>query len=487
MVILPTEKKIDWHRPPLVVLALLVINLVVFLFSHSHDQRAFKAALDYYQASELPDWEWPAFQNFAMKAGDTTEAELQERWQNWPDEVLAEMAFDPEFDRYIDSTIQFYATNNRQELTWSEQRSALRKQVNSLSYRAFGLDTSHLSLVDLISHQFLHGGWMHLIGNMVFLFICGFAVEASLGSRRFLLFYLLGGIGGGLFFYLTNLFSDETSYLVGASGAISAVMAMYVTLFRLKKIEFFYWAFVVVGYFRAPALWLLPLYIVIELIQWLANDGANIAYTAHVGGFSTGFLLVWYLMRWQQESINTDYLEEDQSVDQEAQALDKVYRAIADYQFERALALLDAMLAQSSHDATRLWKIKLNLVNALGGESKAEFLEECIRQNRKFERLDESIEQWWRTLTEAQRMQIEKPILAQIGMRFLDIDHYKQSEAILNYLFDQGFREAIIAKLARRLAHYYERQGVINKKAEYTQLADSLIQASMDSGIKYQG
>merc|ERR1712000_87155 len=101
---------------------------------------------------------------------------------------------------------------------WLEGRSEIREQIASISYLRFGLQPNDLSIPDLLIHQFLHGGFMHLLGNMVFLMICGFVVEAAIGHIAFLAFYLIGGVAAGLTHSLINIQSDTP--LVGASGAI---------------------------------------------------------------------------------------------------------------------------------------------------------------------------------------------------------------------------------------------------------------------------
>ena len=126
-----------------------------------------------------------------------------------------------------------------------DQRRKAVQMLRSTSIARYGLVPSDIRITTLFSHQFMHAGVMHLLGNMVFLILCGFAVEAAIGHWQFLLFYLLSGLAGGLLF--TAFDAEGTRPLVGASGAISGVMAMYLWVFRLKKIEFFYWFYAFVG------------------------------------------------------------------------------------------------------------------------------------------------------------------------------------------------------------------------------------------------
>src|SRR5262249_43035589 len=104
------------------------------------------------------------------------------------------------------------------------------------------------ALVTLFTSQFLHGGWLHLIGNMVFLWVFGRAVEDRVGHLRYLLLYLLGGAAAGLVQSLISL-DDPEQVLIGASGAIATVLGTYLVLFpgawvtALVPVFFFFWTF----------------------------------------------------------------------------------------------------------------------------------------------------------------------------------------------------------------------------------------------------
>ncbi len=460
----------------MVVFSLLIINLMVFLWQQSNDAEVYDNSANFYRTSELPAKEWQAYVDYRVRTDNANEEELLQQREY----LLLEMAFDPKFDQFLQETIPYYERNDALRYEWTSLREQLRYEIDQLSARAYGLATHQFSVINLVSYQFLHGDWMHLLGNMIFLFICGFAVEASLGGRRFFLFYILGGIGGGLLFQLSHLQSDQQDFLVGASGSVSAVMAMYVTLFRLKKIEFFYWLFVFVGYFRAPALLLLPFYIGMELVQWYTQPDSNIAYSAHIGGFITGFALVLLAQRFLTETIDDNYIEQRQDEDQERKALDRVYRAIAEYEFERALTQLDPLLTKAKgKNLSQLQAVKLNLVTAVGGQQKTDFLVESIENNHHFNGLDDAIHQWWMGLEPQQQQAIADHQRVKVGLRLMDIDQYKASEAILYQLIENNYKQPMAAKLARRLAHFYERQGIISQTTAMTELADTLMHSGM--------
>jgi membrane associated rhomboid family serine protease len=144
----------------------------------------------------------------------------------------------------------------------------------------------------LFSSMFMHGSWMHLIGNMWFLWIFGNNVEDSMGHLRFLVFYVLSGLVAAL----AHVFTDPSSAIpmVGASGAISAIMGAYLVLFPRAKV---YTLFIIVVFIRViplPAWVMLGYWMVIQVFSSMAvpATGGGVAYTAHIGGFLAGVLLI---------------------------------------------------------------------------------------------------------------------------------------------------------------------------------------------------
>jgi len=143
----------------------------------------------------------------------------------------------------------------------------------------------------LFSSMFLHADPLHIIGNMIYLWVFGDNVEDSCGHRGYLVFYLLSGLGGGLLHY----YSDPTSTIpsLGASGAISGILAGYVVLFPSARIRV-----AVVGYFgfwrmiRMKALWIIGLWFLMQVFYVFIAEASGVAYWAHIGGFAAGLLMI---------------------------------------------------------------------------------------------------------------------------------------------------------------------------------------------------
>ena len=149
----------------------------------------------------------------------------------------------------------------------------------------------------LFTSMFLHGGFMHLAGNMLFLWIFGNNVEDVLGRGRFVLFYVGCGFAAGLAQVAVTAASvDDAGLLVpmvGASGAIAGVLAAYMVLFPRARVLTLIPIFIFIRLVYVPAGFFIGLWFVIQLVSaFLGSEGSGVAFVAHVGGFLTGFALV---------------------------------------------------------------------------------------------------------------------------------------------------------------------------------------------------
>lgn len=154
--------------------------------------------------------------------------------------------------------------------------------------------TQGKNLFSLISTMFLHGGFGHILGNMLFLNIFGDNLEDKLGHLKFILFYFLCGLGASLAQILIN--SNSSVPIIGASGAIAGVMGGYLVLFPRNRIDVLFsfgWIF---RQATVPAQFTLFYWFLAQLLYGVGSLGfsqlGGIAFFAHIGGFLTGFLLI---------------------------------------------------------------------------------------------------------------------------------------------------------------------------------------------------
>lgn len=159
--------------------------------------------------------------------------------------------------------------------------------------------------IPLITSMFLHGGWLHIIGNMWVLIIFGDNVEDRMGSLVYLLFYLICGVVSGL----TQAFIAPTSAVpaIGASGAIAGVLAAYMIFFPRARVVTFIPLFILPWFVNIPAVIFIAIWFLLQFTSGVAALGGaasgGVAYWAHVGGFVCGLILGWmFAGRWRKRS-----------------------------------------------------------------------------------------------------------------------------------------------------------------------------------------
>ncbi len=160
-------------------------------------------------------------------------------------------------------------------------------------------------IATFFTSMFLHGGWMHLLGNMWFLYIFGDNVEDRLGHFRYLVFYLLCGLVASL----VQIFAGGASEvpLVGASGAIAGVLGGYFLLFPLARVASLVWFFWIIDVIEIPAITFLGFWFILQFFSGVASlplaatSGGGVAWWAHIGGFLCGLFLVRFLCQRREQ------------------------------------------------------------------------------------------------------------------------------------------------------------------------------------------
>ncbi len=144
----------------------------------------------------------------------------------------------------------------------------------------------------LVTYMFLHGGWMHLFSNMLFLWVFGDNIEDALGHVRYLVFYLLCGIAGALAHVFVTPYSDIP--LVGASGAVAGIIAAYLILHPRVRVWVLFLGRIPL---RLKALWVLGFWGAMQVFSVVYDTESNVAWWGHIGGFLAGAVLVVVLRR----------------------------------------------------------------------------------------------------------------------------------------------------------------------------------------------
>lgn len=474
MLILPMERRLDWKNPPLMTLLLVALNVLIFFTYQADDDRRQHEAFQYYQEELLP-LEWPLYETHLLQH---RQSELLVRLKTAYNDtrqrsyVAAVLGADRDFAEELAANGANYWEAEPLQ-AWKEARARFEAERDSISSWSAGLDPQRFRPITYFSHQFLHADLGHLIGNMTILLLVGFAVESVLGPGRMLGGYLLAGaLGGALHTVLDPL---KLFPLIGASGAISGLMGMYVALYRMQRIRFFYWLWIRFGYFQAPALAMLAVWVGKELFDWFRAPTAGIAYLAHAGGLLAGAGYQWLNARW----MSATPVVIDEPVDNDLvfrEALGKVLDAIGRMDFRGARERLQPLLLERPEDF-RLLEQNYHL-EKLRSDS-ADFATAC-RRLFGLGTLDETALQ--RTLLAYRdfdrlagaKVPLDTDTRLKLVMKFARLGAVKEAEKLLKEVLDAKERHLLLAKAAQALASAFDGLQDPVRADRYRQLASGL-------------
>lgn len=352
MLILPLPARPDWSRPPLVTLLIMFLCLVAFFMQGSDQQRS-AAAWRFYEQSGLAKLEMRAYQAelAARQAADPLTTQHKQPAVSTPHATYQAMTADRPFMQRLRANLVIKPEHPDFPL-WRSQRTHFEKLRQRIVTENYALNAQEPRLASLFTHMFLHADIMHLSGNMAVLFVVGYTVEAALGPLAFLALYLLGGLAAAV----PDLMLPAGPYRLslGASGAISAIMAAYLVLFGKRRINFFYWLFFFFGTVRWPALVILPVWLANELLQRFVLDrGGNVNYLAHFAGLLGGALLVGAYL-WRQGGRRPELIER-QDAEQAVEAIrQQAETLVAKMQFGPAALLYRKLCREHRPGDTQL-------------------------------------------------------------------------------------------------------------------------------------
>jgi len=331
MLILPLPARPDWSRPPWATLAIMLLCLIAF-FMQGTDEQRYASAWRFYQQSGIGKQEAAAYlADLESRQENEKAAALRQKIAAGKAEAIYRtMESDRNFMQRLRDN-QVIRPDNAEYPHWRSQRDHFESLRSRVVTENYALEGQHPRLSTLFTHMFLHADVMHLAGNMAVLFVVGYTVEAALGPLGFLGLYLLGGLGAAV----PDLLQTSSAYRLslGASGAISAVMAAYLVLFGRRRINFFYWLFFFFGTVRWPAMVILPVWLANELLQrFVLDQDGHTNYLAHFAGFVSGALLIG-AYRWKNKGRSAAIVHQqdrDQAIAEIRQHAEKL---VADMQF----------------------------------------------------------------------------------------------------------------------------------------------------------
>jgi membrane associated rhomboid family serine protease len=286
MLILPLHRPITRATFPFVTALLIAVNVLVFFGWQAGDEAAIAAAQQHYRESGLARFEVPAYERHLLR---TSQIAAREELESVPaarraDYVAQHTLTDVAFMRALDEGKLFDDPATLD--AWRPLRAGYEAELAQAFTLRHMLRSSEVDPWRMLAAAFLHGGVMHLVGNMLFLLALGLLVEGALGPGRYLTVYLLGAVGASAVSLLWRW--GEAGGGLGASGAVAALMGAFCVVWGRQPVRFFYWLWVVFDYVRAPAILLLPVWLGWEMWNLMVNDDIGVGFDAHVGGLLSG-------------------------------------------------------------------------------------------------------------------------------------------------------------------------------------------------------
>jgi membrane associated rhomboid family serine protease len=327
MILIPLRhENMQGRRWPVVTFALIALNIIAFLGTHWTIEA---------QDEQIPQ-RVEVTKHLLLLAATHPELKMGDDAHKFVEPLPAQ---------YPDEWKQLSSPDRKSEDAWDahtrqvDDPAELQAEMDGLSqkFQDFQRNTflaryafvpAHPTAISYLTCNFLHVGWLHLIGNMWFLWLAGFILEDNWGRTIYAIFYLLAGAVAAQIHAWFN--PGSLVPMLGASGAVAALMGAFLVRFPKLKIEMFYWIFIVRGRFKAPAIWLLPLWGLMELFYGsMFRQAGGVAHWAHVGGFAFGMIGALILSRSGLEHKVNSAIEEkvawtaDPAIVQATEAIDQ--------------------------------------------------------------------------------------------------------------------------------------------------------------------
>src|SRR5271165_2173044 len=270
------------RRWPVIAIGLIAINTVVFLFTNSAMQK---------QAPELGQ----AKAHILILAAQHPELKMQPEAQHLVDSFKESH---PDQWKQVQNPYRDVISAYDAKVKLMDDPEKLQQEMDTQSAEFVKVSTASMTEqyafvpanprpISYLTANFLHGGWLHLIGNMWFLWLAGFVLEDAWGRALYTVFYLIAGAAALQFYAWSN--PGSITPTLGASGAVAALMGAFLVRFPKMKIQMVWIFFFRLYRFMAPAYWLLPLWLLSEIFYGsLFGNTSGVAHWAHVGGFIFG-------------------------------------------------------------------------------------------------------------------------------------------------------------------------------------------------------
>ena len=484
---IPLEKKPDWRHPPFVTFFLILSVTLCFIFLQGDDALFEQEARQYYFSSGLADLEMPYYLSYLQDNekspfSNTSYPELSFSEQQ---KLYQLSVTDGDFQKQLIGH-QHLTEEHKDYQQWRTFRYNYSRYLKRISTFKYGYQPSQPSFITTFSSLFLHADYVHLIGNIIFLFLFGFTLELTIGRIGLLVSFLTAGAFANL---LTSVITPSNAqWIVGVSGAITGLAGIYIVLYGMQRIRFFYTVIFYFDYVRAPAIILLPVWLTYELFYNLAFPG-NSSTVTHIGGLVSG-LILGFLIKLSTLSKQTHQPAQTTNQEFETQ-FHHGMRHIANLEFDEAKITFNNLLSQQPDNISILKQLfvvaKLQSDGSdLKTHAKAILKFKC--DNNTCTKIQNDIFLDYFELT-PENLDLEPAIIAQAAARLFKSGKMQDFEEVLQHMLDQTPHEKHLPRLLSSLIIYLHKNEEKKRAENYQKILlenypDSEETASIKSLLK---
>ena len=484
MLIIPLTGSLSKKNPPIVTIGIVAVCCFVFFVIQSGDRRKHEQAQEFYFESGLYKIELYAYFTYLSTTRQDKRAEALAAKQNWSRQAIVvwyqRMMQDAEFqakllnDEIIRGEQQGFSE-------WKQLRIHYEDILSRVVAVRYGFRPAFPTYFTPFTYMFLHGGFGHLLGNMIFLWLVGCALELGCGRVFYAGLYLLTGVlAVGLYYvvYITN-----TAPLIGASGAIAGLMGAYTLLYGRRKIKVFYSLGFYFNYTRVPAVVLLPLWIGNECFQLFFGGASEVAYVAHLGGLASGAVLGFVGKKCLGAAMEPRAAPQD-SREEQVSLLEEAVGKLGKLDMDGARVLLERVLEKDPRNTkalTRLFHIdKLQPESERFHATASRLFLRLTNDKGEHGALPTIFEEYVRV---APRLRLDEQLLFRISSVLAAQGHPEDGERIMAMLLRTHPRSAGIPTGILNLARAYLHSGKSDKGRKCLQVICRQYPESSESHI----
>jgi len=431
MLIIPLTGSIHKRTLSIITILIILINIFCFFVFQAHDDERYLEAYQFYSDSGLAIIELSAYsvylENKSRAEKSLKPADVKELKREEIDRLSKRMQGDDTFREKL-SNDEIITPGQDIYHEWRSLRTEFERLLHNVIGYRYGYKPAQMDPLTALTHMFLHGDIIHLLGNMIFLWLVGCMLELGCSRLFYVVLYLAGGICALALFTLVNMNSNIP--LIGASGAIAALMGAFTVMYGKTRIKVFYSLGFYFNYAKISAILLLPVWIGNEVFQMVFGGESSIAYVGHLGGLLGGGA-IGYVYRRFFKMADEKVFEEDPK-EKIPVLLEKALEKISQFDMNNARSILMEILGIDPHNDVALMHLfnvdKLNPGSNEFHETALRLIKHLSQDSKRHDELYKVYQEFSRL---SRPLEIDRDILFRVASVFNAGGRLREAEHIL--------------------------------------------------------